>query len=524
MSEWKTYKLGEVVEINPRITLKQGNEYSFVEMKDLDATFKYVSPSIKKELKGGAKFQNGDTLFARITPCLENGKICQVKNLDDNVGFGSTEFLVFRGKENISNSDFVYYLSRSEFVKNNAIQMMTGTSGRQRVEKSALEELEITIPDLATQTQIAAILTSLDDKIELNLQMNQTLEAMAQALFKEWFVNFNFPDHDLLDEQEGLNHDSLDLLDEQEGLNHDSLDLLDEKESLNHDSLDLLNEKEGLNHDSLDLLDGQDSEKKKSKEKNQGNQDNPQNQGSDKLPKGWRMASIGELFKLTIGGDWGKEEFSDEFSENSFIVRGTDFEKIINGNISTVPNRFIKKSNFIKRKIENGDILLEISGGSKDQPTGRTILFTNELLSQFNNPVVPASFCRLIRPLNFEYSIFLDVFFKYFYQIGGTWEYQNQSTGISNFQFVFFSENKKIALPENEILINKFSEIIKPMKKRIDENSLQIQTLTQTRDTLLPKLMSGRLNLDFLDGQDSKDFKKSNQGNQENPQNQGSDK
>jgi len=196
MSEWKTYKLGDFAEINPRISLKQGNEYSFVEMRDLDASLKYVSPSVKKELKGGAKFQNGDTLFARITPCLENGKICQVKNLEDNVGFGSTEFLVFRGKENVSNSDFVYYLSRSEFVKNNAIQMMTGTSGRQRVEKSALQELEITVPYLSTQTQIAQILTSLDDKIELNLQMNQTLEAMAQAIFKEWFVDFKFPNFD----------------------------------------------------------------------------------------------------------------------------------------------------------------------------------------------------------------------------------------------------------------------------------------------------------------------------------------
>jgi type I restriction enzyme S subunit len=194
---WKTYSLGDFAEINPKISLKQGQEYSFVEMKDLDATFKYVSPSTKKELKGGSKFQNGDTLFARITPCLENGKICQVKNLENNVGFGSTEFLVFRGRKNVSDSDFVYYLSRSEFVKNNAIQLMTGSSGRQRVEKSTLAELEIIVPkDIETQKQIAHILTSLDDKIELNLQMNQNLEAMAQSLFKEWFVDFKFPGFD----------------------------------------------------------------------------------------------------------------------------------------------------------------------------------------------------------------------------------------------------------------------------------------------------------------------------------------
>jgi type I restriction enzyme S subunit len=262
MSDWKTYKLGEFTEINPRISLKQGNEYSFVEMKDLDATFKYVSPSTKKELKGGAKFQNGDTLFARITPCLENGKICQVKNLENNVGFGSTEFLVFRGKENVSDSDFVYYLSRSEFVKNNAIQMMTGTSGRQRVEKSALEELEITVPDLATQTQIAQILTSLDDKIELNLQMNQTLEAMAQALFKEWFVDFNFPKSS----ESGFTK----------------------------------------------LKDLQDLNKKSSKSIN------PENQGSDNLPKGWRMGSIYELMNVVYGYPFKSSLFNSEKKREGF--------------------------------------------------------------------------------------------------------------------------------------------------------------------------------------------------------------
>lgn len=162
MSEWKTYTLGEFADINPRVPLKQGNEYSFVEMKDLDSTLKFVLPSAKRVLKSGSKFQNGDTLFARITPCLENGKICQVKGLENEIGFGSTEFLVFRGKKEISDTDFVYYLTRTEFVRNNAVQMMTGTSGRQRVEKSALQDLEIIAPEsISTQKEIASILSSL---------------------------------------------------------------------------------------------------------------------------------------------------------------------------------------------------------------------------------------------------------------------------------------------------------------------------------------------------------------------------
>lgn len=193
MTNYKNHKVSDFLEINPLIKLKKGSNYSFVEMKDLSEGIKYVRPSQFKELKGGARFQNGDTLFARITPCLENGKICQVKGLENNLGFGSTEFLVFRGKEGVSDTDFVYYLSRSETFRNFAEQNMVGTSGRQRVSKEVFSNLELSLPPLNTQTAIAEILSSLDDKIELNNQINQNLEALAQALFKQWFVDFEFP-------------------------------------------------------------------------------------------------------------------------------------------------------------------------------------------------------------------------------------------------------------------------------------------------------------------------------------------
>lgn len=201
---WKTYKLSDFIEMNPKVHLKTGQEYSFVEMKDLDANNKYVLPSILKELKGGAKFQNGDTLFARITPCLENGKICQVKGLKNNLGFGSTEFLVFRGKEIVSDSDFVFYLSRTPEFRTFAEANMIGTSGRQRVAKEAFGNLEMKLPPLPEQTAIASILSALDDKIELNLQMNKTLEEMAMALYKHWFVDFGpFKDGKFVDSELG---------------------------------------------------------------------------------------------------------------------------------------------------------------------------------------------------------------------------------------------------------------------------------------------------------------------------------
>ncbi len=204
-NNWKTYKVSDFIDINPKVPLKKGLEYSFVEMKNLDSNNKYVLPSDYKELKGGARFNNGDTLFARITPCLQNGKICQVKGLVNNFGFGSTEFLVFRGQSNISDSDFIYYLSRTSFFRKFAEAKMIGTSGRQRVAKDAFGNLELSFPPLPEQQAIASILSALDDKIELNLQMNKTLEEMAMTLYKHWFVDFGpFKDGEFVDSELGL--------------------------------------------------------------------------------------------------------------------------------------------------------------------------------------------------------------------------------------------------------------------------------------------------------------------------------
>lgn len=195
-----TYSVSDFIEINPKVSLTKGKCYSFVEMKDLEANRKYVLPSVIKELTGGARFQNKDTLFARITPCLENGKICQVKNLQNDLGFGSTEFLVFRGKKDISDTDFIYYLARTPLFRRFAESKMIGTSGRQRVAKEAFNNLTLTLPPLPEQRAIASILSVIDDKIELNLQMNKTLEEMAMTLYKHWFVDFGpFKDGEFYD-------------------------------------------------------------------------------------------------------------------------------------------------------------------------------------------------------------------------------------------------------------------------------------------------------------------------------------
>lgn len=127
---------------------------------------------------GGAKFCNGDTLMARITPCLENGKTAFVDVLKDGeVAFGSTEFIVMRAKKGISDPQFVYYLAISPTFRDVAIKSMVGSSGRQRVQQSVLGELELTIPSLEAQEQISAFLGALDYKIALNNKINDNLAA-----------------------------------------------------------------------------------------------------------------------------------------------------------------------------------------------------------------------------------------------------------------------------------------------------------------------------------------------------------
>ena len=192
--DWEELKLSEAIEINPKRELKKGVSAKKVPMDCLSPFKKKIQSFEISKFSGGSKFINGDTIMARITPCLENGKTAFVDILRaDEVGFGSTEFIVLSGKKEKTTNDFVYYLSISPQLRKEAIKSMTGTSGRQRVQNDLFEDIEIIIPPINEQSAIAKILSDLDSKIELNQQMNKTLEAIGQAIFKHWFVDFEFP-------------------------------------------------------------------------------------------------------------------------------------------------------------------------------------------------------------------------------------------------------------------------------------------------------------------------------------------
>ena len=183
---FETVRLGDVVLFNPRENIKKGVIAKKIDMSVLQPFTRDVPSYEFLEYKGGTKFRNGDTIMARITPCLENGKTAKVNVLEENeVGFGSTEYIVFRAIDGISDEDFVYYLVCSPIVREPAIKSMVGSSGRQRVQTDVLQNLEINLPDLETQRIIGSVLRSIDDRISLNTAINENLEQQAYLLLEQ---------------------------------------------------------------------------------------------------------------------------------------------------------------------------------------------------------------------------------------------------------------------------------------------------------------------------------------------------
>ena len=197
-------RIGDCIECNPTVKLVKGNEYPLIDIDKITVGRKLVTnkDTIVYEKQGGCKFQNGDTLMARITPCLENGKMAMASIPDK--GIGSTELFVFRGKKGITDNDFVYYFLKQSYIRNLAANSMTGASGRQRADLKFIKKIKFDLPSLPIQQKIASILSAYDRLIENNTRRIRLLEQMAENLYKEWFVRFRFPEHENVEMVNGL--------------------------------------------------------------------------------------------------------------------------------------------------------------------------------------------------------------------------------------------------------------------------------------------------------------------------------
>lgn len=402
-SEWRTIRAADFIDFNPRLSLKKGDIATKVAMDKLKPFTKKIPETEKAEFNGGAKFCNGDTVMARITPCLENGKTAYVDMLDDGeIGFGSTEFIVMRAKTGISDPQFVYYTAINPVFRNVAIKSMVGSSGRQRVQQSVLEELELSVPDLDEQGRIGDFLARIDEKIALNDRINDNLQQQAQALFKKWFV------------------------------------------------------------------------------------DNP-----DAIS--WKEGTFSDLIEKTISGDWGKDSPSGNNTEMVYCIRGADIPEVRAGNKGKMPTRYILPKNYAAKQLVDGDIVVEISGGSPTQSTGRAAAVSDTLLARYDKGMVCTNFCKALKP-RAGYSMYVYYYWQYLYDRNIFFSYENGTTGIKNLDINGFIETEPIVIAPED-LVEKFDAVCQTVFSKIYANGMENEQLALVRDTILPKLMSGEIDV-----------------------------
>ncbi|SFS99514.1 type I restriction enzyme, S subunit [Porphyromonadaceae bacterium NLAE-zl-C104] len=374
MSEWKTYKLSELVEI------KYGKDH------------KHLADGVIPVYGSGGIMRFAEThLYDRESILIpRKGTLSNLFYLDKP--FWSVDTMFYTKIKNGVHGKYLYYL-----LKSMDLASMNVGSAVPSLTTEVLNKVEISLPDLPTQRQIAQILSSLDDKIELNLQMNQTLEAMAQAIFKEWFVDFNFPGFD------------------------------------------------------GELVDG--------------------------LPKGWRIVELSSLISVKDGThdspkqqQEGKYLITSKHLKNHFIDFSSAY-KISDDDFNKVNKR---------SKVDRLDILITMIG------TVGNLYFVHE--NEIDFAIKNIGLFKASERPDLAYFLYFTIDSK------ETSEYFTKRLAGSTQQYLTLETLRQtpILLPDDETL-NSFNEYAKTIYERIDINSQNIHSLTQTRDTLLPKLMSGNI-------------------------------
>lgn len=402
-NDWGWIKAKDFMLFNPKESIKKGTVVKNVPMDKIEPKTKEIPSYELTEYKGGVKFRNGDILMARITPCLENGKISQVSILDYNeIGAGSTEFIVLREKEGISDKDFIYYLSNSEYFKEPAIKSMVGSSGRQRVQRDVVENLEIYVPPLETQKKIGKVLSFFDKKISLNKKINKNLLSIADAIYKKEFQNFDtYSEDELIASDFGL------------------------------------------------------------------------------IPKNWHYKTLDEISDVGIGKTPPRKEtwwFSEQEGVKWVSIKDLgNYGTYIFETSEYLTNEAIEKFNVKLIPINTVILSFKLTVGRIGITTEEMV--TNEAIAHFKlseNSVITKEYLYLYLK-NFNYE-----------ELGST----SSIAKAINSKIV---KKIPILIPNNKI--NEFKDLFENLFNKIKSNQLEINKLTKLRDTLLPKLMSGEIDV-----------------------------
>ena len=315
--------------------------------------------------------------------------------------------------DEVADYEFVYYTLKNDYT---TLASLANGGAQQNLNAQIIKDYVLKMPSLADQRRIASILSSLDRKIELNNKINADLEEMAQAIFKNWFVDFEpFKDSKFVDSELGM------------------------------------------------------------------------------IPEGWKVGSYSEMIESLISGDWGKETPQGNYTHEVACVRGCDFQDIKNGLTGNAPSRFILEKNFKNKCFANNDILVEISGGTQTVSTGRVCPISQELISRYNGNVVCTNFCRVLRPIE-EYSAFIYYSWLYKYNHKVMFGYENGTSGIKNFRLNDFLSMEPLIIPPKD-KVAEFQKVIDTINAQMQTTGLESSKLVETRDSLLPRLMSGEIDV-----------------------------
>ncbi|WP_236979599.1 restriction endonuclease subunit S [Membranihabitans maritimus] len=304
------------------------------------------------------------------------------------------------------------------------------------INKSQLLDFEINLPPLSNQIAIAKVLSDLDAKIEVNNKINEKLEAMAKLVYDYWFVQFDFP-------------------------------------------YDFARGKPDINGKPY---------------KSSGGKMVYNEELKREIPEGWEVKPLNYLISEFKNGDWGKDKIQGNYTFSVKCIRGTDIPDTYTTHSDNSPARFILEKN--KNKcLSEGDFVIEISGGSPTQSTGRICLITKELLDRIGQDVICSNFCKATSISDNSATYYFLNTWQLLYDNGVLFSWEGKTSGIKNLLFKSFVKNYLIPIPPLEIR-EKYQKIIETNYRTTQINLAENQHLASLRDWLLPMLMNGQVSVD----------------------------
>jgi type I restriction enzyme, S subunit len=402
-----------VTEGTPIVTVEHLGEVSFntenlplVSDADKERLIKYT-------------LKQGDIVFSRVGSV---DRCTYVSEKEDGWMF-SGRCLRVRFNEK-ANAKYVSYYFRQKFFKEMMLNISVGAT-MPSLNTSLMDNIPLYLPSKNIQTKVAAVLSSLDAKIELNNRINAELEAMAKTLYDYWFVQFDFPDAN------------------------------------------------GRPY------------------KTSGGKMVWSEELKREVPEGWKVQKMADWIDIDKSGDWGKGEAEGNFTKKVVCFRGADINGLNGLAELKPPVRFILEKN-ANKILRSHDIIIEISGGSPTQSTGRLAFITDATIKRFEHPLICSNFCKPISMRNKKLLYNFVYYWNSLYDNGVFFGYEGKTSGIKNLLLDAFVSTFYTVVPDSAI-VNKFYDFMESIQEKKQTTLAENQKLAELRDWLLPMLMNGQV-------------------------------